>query len=1626
MTATTASWRLLAGATALLAALGGQQHAHVEARGLAVNLTASWPSSRFYPLLETSEFLAEENPLWFWRYVDALESHMQEIDSKRDDVSALSTLAVDVAQEIAPHTKNILELSLSTRTYSVKVEMFRQLALDSGVRPCGPDVDAWAVFYREKQCAVAVACRAEDIKRSVELLTDLDDGNSAETCVATGLHDVELDRVDHKYPQPLRLKDTVILYGLVGSKSFYSFHNELKSLATARRLEYIVRHYPKDADLETLLQGYGVSLDIKNMEYKTIDDSKKVGDDEVDGDLDAADDSRDDDDDDDLTSDEDVDGVFFSTLMRENDVIAAELKGFRDQLVKQHDQHEEIKAWQLKDLGLSATREILDAKNPLKRLRVLSQDFPRHAKKLALSRKSISDDLRSEAAARRSEVQTNGLLNRFLLNGILVDPMQRSFNIFDFMKTLKAEWSIAKKLAQLPLSEQDRETMLENVREAKQARASVRIRVRGPVDGTAPLYINNIETDLTSMDWPSSVAQLRRPAWNLIFLRKNMYEYVVAFDPVSPHGRQALSHIAFMRMRGAPIQWGLLASTKELVAAKGRDERDAIVKQYKDYSLDEKATGWHFAKLVFMARAKDAADDEGRGRAVSGFIEGVADESGDITVQALLTCYVDATGGAFTRSKSEKEAVETLKSSEHDDSVMSMTEYLAKKHLPFECSLFNGVLKTSVDLQSDIMSHFGRDQPLYQAMARQGELTDDMDLIDELLTNQGAYPSYFSLFGGDEDSEEDAKGTQSSSVHLFGGDENKQLEDLVASRVTYMHQDGTITSPKKQTLLFWLDLGDRVHAAHVYEAVKAVQEDMGSLMRVGVVHRLSTASGGDGIGELVAGVIATVGDSDNEKHIGLVIEALRCVVKGKTVEATKSKMRGLVEKIDAWDADEVLASLMQVFDASADVAVLSDEARQSLQLLNEALRDSHGAKVGDTPAMLFLNGFRVDLPVHSISNEDISALTSFDLSHRSQPVAKAFIKRSGKYTRDEANARSMEIVKACAIIDEYRKATRYSGISQDGSLLAIKLPGDQSLRVTAYVDPLSEAAQRMSSLIEMLHSHLNASVELMLVPSVDYSEFPLQRFYRFLFDKKSPTATKVSFRKLPIKPILTMKIDTPEAWNVQIHRSTEDLDNLRVDPDSPSDVRAVKTASFRLENLLVYGQCRDKTFEMYSPPNGLQLVLERDVGSVRLHRDTLVMKNLGYFQLQATPGVWDLHLARGRAVELYEILDAETERVLSSRNVIVSDFGSHVEQLLVRKRQGMEHEELLAPSKAGTKSKSDVEPISEDAGLIGSYWNSMLSLFGKKKDKAQKDDAKAVATATGSDSERTGETIHVFSLATGHLYERFLKIMMSSVLKRTKNPVTFWLLENFLSPDFKDSIPALRQKFGMDIRLVTYKWPNWLRQQTQKQRIIWGYKILFLDVLFPLGVQKIIYVDADQVVRADLKELWEMDLKGSPYGYTPFCDSRNVGYQFWRQGYWKDHLRGRPYHISALYVVDLALFRQMAAGDILRAIYDQLSADPNSLANLDQDLPNYAQHQISIFSLPQEWLWCESWCSDESKANAKTIDLCNNPKHKEPKLDMAKRVISGELFQESWLELDQEIREAEQEYVRVATTTSTS
>lgn len=88
---------------------------------------------------------------------------------------------------------------------------------------------------------------------------------------------------DHIYPSlragPRRPDHTAILYGAPTSPNFRELHSYLLGLATAPspRVEYIFRHLPpkvRDLNTRSYLSGYGVSLDMKKMEYLALDDRR--------------------------------------------------------------------------------------------------------------------------------------------------------------------------------------------------------------------------------------------------------------------------------------------------------------------------------------------------------------------------------------------------------------------------------------------------------------------------------------------------------------------------------------------------------------------------------------------------------------------------------------------------------------------------------------------------------------------------------------------------------------------------------------------------------------------------------------------------------------------------------------------------------------------------------------------------------------------------------------------------------------------------------------------------------------------------------------------------------------------------------------------------------------------------------------------------------------------------------------------------------------------------------------------------------------------------------------------------------------------------------------------------------
>ena len=96
-----------------------------------------------------------------------------------------------------------------------------------------------------------------------------------------------------------------------------------------------------------------------------------------------------------------------------------------------------------------------------------------------------------------------------------------------------------------------------------------------------------------------------------------------------------------------------------------------------------------------------------------------------------------------------------------------------------------------------------------------------------------------------------------------------------------------------------------------------------------------------------------------------------------------------------------------------------------------------------------------------------------------------------------------------------------------------------------------------------------------------------------------------------------------------------------------------------------------------------------------------------------------------------------------------------------------------------------------------------------------------------------------------YLFSKCFDESLIQVIHKTNTKVKFWILGNYASPAFRDSLPPLAEKYGFEFEFVQYKWPRWLNAQTEKQRTMWGYKILFLDVLFPLEVDKVSFLIAE-------------------------------------------------------------------------------------------------------------------------------------------------------------------------------------
>nr|GEV63748.1 UDP-glucose:glycoprotein glucosyltransferase [Tanacetum cinerariifolium] len=237
---------------------------------------------------------------------------------------------------------------------------------------------------------------------------------------------------------------------------------------------------------------------------------------------------------------------------------------------------------------------------------------------------------------------------------------------------------------------------------------------------------------------------------------------------------------------------------------------------------------------------------------------------------------------------------------------------------------------------------------------------------------------------------------------------------------------------------------------------------------------------------------------------------------------------------------------------------------------------------------------------------------------------------------------------------------------------------NSTIHIDVVIDPLSSSGQKISSLLRIIQKCSQPSMRLVFNPLSSLMDLPQKNYYRFVMpyedDFSNTDSTvhgpKAFFANMPLSKTLTLNLDVPESWHVEPVITVHDLDNILL--ENLGDKRTPQ-ADFELEALVLTGHCSKKDHE---PQRGLQMILRIKKNPHLV--DTLVMANLGYWQMKVSLGVWYLQLAPGRTSDLYILQDGQ-EMHLTKRITIDYLRGKPV-HLGVVKKKGKEHERLLIPS----------------------------------------------------------------------------------------------------------------------------------------------------------------------------------------------------------------------------------------------------------------------------------------------------------------------------------------------------------
>ncbi|KAK8564297.1 hypothetical protein V6N12_036423 [Hibiscus sabdariffa] len=1470
-------------------------------KNVQVAIRAKWSGTPL--LLEAGELLSKESKYLFWEFIDGWLHVAKTEGDSHSAKDCLGKILKHGSSLLSESLASLFEFSLTLRSASPRLVLYRQFAEESlssflqsdddGYSRKVSGVDASEAMGTKKLDPLLVGVNLKSprgkccwVDIGAELFFDVAKLRSwlqGPNEIGDSFRQPELYEFDHVHFDSNLMSPVAILYGALGTECFREFHLTLVQAAKEGKVKYVVRPVlPSGCEgevgpcgavgaMDSLnLGGYGVELALKNMEYKAMDDStikKGV--------------TLEDPHTEDLS--QEVRGFIFSKILERKPDLTSEIMAFRDYLLSSTIS-DTLEVWELKDLGHQTAQRIVQASDPLQSMQEINQNFPSVVS--SLSRMKLNDSVKDEIIANQRMIPPGKSL--MALNGALINI--EDTDLYLLIDLVHQELSLADQFSKLKLPSSTVRKLLSTMTPPESDTFRVDFR------SSHVHYLNNLEEDAMYRRWRSNL-------------------------------NDSINMITSFYENSFPMRFGVILYSTELIK---KIERSGGELHSSDFEHDSEIEDDKSSLIIrLFIYTKENHGIQTAFKFLSN-INRLRTESADSADEALEMHHIEE---AFVETllpkvksppqeillKLEKE--HTYKELSQESSLFVFKLGVSKLQRSF---LMNGLVLDSTE--EALMNAMNEELPRIQEQVYYGQINSHTDVLDKFLSENGVSRYNPQIVGGGK-----VKPRFVSLASSIPGGES------VLNELNYLHSPETVDDVKPVTHLLALDVTSKKGIKLLHEGIRYLIRGSKSA-RVGVLFTASQDADLFSILLVKTFEITAASFSHKKKVLGFLDQVcsfyehnyiLRSAAAADSAQAFITKVYELAE------ANELSSKAYKSTLSEASNLNLREHLNKVSQFLYRQFGIASGVDA------VITNGRVTSLDAGVFLGDDLHLLESVEFKHRIKHIAEIVEEvnwhgidpdmLTSKYVSDVI----MFVTSSMATRERSTESARFELLNAQYSAVVLN-NGNSSIHIDAVVDPLSSSGQKLSSLLRVLAKYVHPSMRIVLNPMSSLVDLPLKNYYRYVIpsveDFSSTDYTvigpKAFFANMPLSKTLTMNLDVPEPWLVELVVAVHDLDNILL--ENLGDTRTLQ-AVFELEALVLTGHCAEMDRD---PTRGLQLIL----GTKNTPHlvDTIVMANLGYWQMKVSPGVWYLQLAPGRSSELYVFVDGgdnENQEKSLSKRITINDLRGKVVHLEVVKKKGKEQEKLLI--------SSDDHGRSKEKGRNG--WNSNILKW-------------ASGFIGGSEKSKTGHDSLVvsFFLPLWHLYERFLKIMILSVLKNTNRPVKFWFIKNYLSPQFKDVIPHMAQEYGFDYELITYKWPSWLQKQTEKQRIIWAYKILFLDVIFPISLEKVIFVDADQT--------W-MDIGfGDKDSGKSICgaDHTILAHCMWLT--WSSSVR-----------------RQL-------------------------DLPNYAQHTVPIFSLPQEWLWCESWCGNATKSKAKTIDLCNNPMTKEPKLQGARRIVS------EWTGLDFEAR----------------